>query len=61
MSTHKQVRVRANGEEELIDEGLAPLIDAIWTAEIETYMSCEKGCDGLVWLCFACPFEANRS
>jgi len=60
MSTHKQVRVRANGEEELIDEGIAPLIEAIWRAGIETYMSCEKGYDGLVWLCFACPLEANR-
>jgi hypothetical protein len=57
---HKQVRVRANGQDAYVDEGIAPLIREMWRAGIRTLMSCQQGAFGLVWLYFDCPFYATK-
>ena len=57
---HKQVRVRANGQDAYVDEGIAPLIREMWRAGIRTQMSCQEDGFGLVWLNFDCPLEAAK-
>lgn len=57
---HKQVRVRVNGQDAYVDEGIAPLIREMWRAGIRTLMSCQEDAFGLVWLNFDCPSEATK-
>ncbi len=57
---HKQVRIRANGQDAEVDEGIAPLIEAIWKCGIRTDMSCQDGAHGFVWLNFPNAKESER-
>jgi hypothetical protein len=41
-TTHRQVRVRANGMDARVDAGLADLIRECWRTGIPTIMSCEN-------------------
>src|SRR5258706_413246 len=46
---HKQVKVKANGREAMVDVGIAPLIKQLWLAGIDTWMSCENRRPGAAW------------
>lgn len=52
LEEHKQVQVRVGGWEEDIDEVIAPLIEELWIAGIETTLSCQQDGYGLVWVAF---------
>jgi hypothetical protein len=43
-----------------VDEGLAPLILALWRADIDTVNSCQENRPGVVWVEFALTFDAER-
>jgi hypothetical protein len=60
MTTHKQVRIRGYGQEANVDEGIAPLIAAMWRAGIKTWMSCQEGAHDFVWLNFSNTREAEK-
>jgi hypothetical protein len=57
---HRQVWIRGCGQEAEVDEGIAPLIKEMWRAGIRTFMSCQEGAHGFVWLNFDDPQEALR-
>jgi transcriptional regulator with XRE-family HTH domain len=57
---HKQVPVQVGRLQAEVDEGIAPLIEAIWRAGIETVMSCQQNTRGCVWLCFPHACEAEK-
>ena len=50
---HPTVIVEGGDWREEIDEALAPLIAAIWKAQIETVMSCQETSPGIAWIEFA--------
>jgi hypothetical protein len=43
-----------------VDEGLAPLILALWQRGIETVMSCQENFPGVVWVMFRTPLDVKR-
>ena len=51
-SIHKTVVVEVGDYREEIDEGIAPLITAIWQAGIDTSMSCQGTASGMAWIEF---------
>ncbi len=50
---HRQVTVQVGDWQAEIDEGIAPLIQEIWRAGIETFMSCQQDFHGWIWIQFA--------
>src|SRR5512135_1412524 len=42
MTEHRQVRIRINGWDARVDEGIAPLIREMWQAGLHTVMSCQN-------------------
>lgn len=58
---HKQIRVCIGDREADIDEGIAPLIEELWKADIETFNSCQENKPGIIWIQFASPEDASRS
>lgn len=42
MTEHRQVRIRVNGRDARVDEGIAPLLREMWRADVDTWMSCEN-------------------
>lgn len=40
---HPQVRIRANGHEGYVDEGMRGIIRALWQCDIPTVFSCQGG------------------
>src|SRR5262245_45320517 len=57
---HPQVRIKYYGRTAEVDEGLPPLILAIWRWGFETWMLCRKAASGFVWLCFPNTWEASK-
>jgi hypothetical protein len=51
-SRHPTVTVNVGPWSEEIDEQIAPLIHEIWTAGIETLMSCQHDGFGMIWIEF---------
>jgi hypothetical protein len=49
---HRAVRVKVGPQKAEIDKGLAPLITAIWEANIHTVMSCQETWPGIAWIQF---------
>ncbi len=60
MTRHKQVRIKGYGQEADVDEGIANLILEMWRCRIKTFMSCQEGRDGFVWLNFETAKEAEK-
>ena len=59
MLDHKQVRVKYRGKFIKVDEGIAPLLKAIWKLGIETTLSCQENRDGIAWIEFATAEDAK--
>jgi hypothetical protein len=57
---HRQVPVQVGRWQADVDEGIAPLIEEIWRAGIETVMSCQQNTFGRIWLCFLHACEAEK-
>jgi hypothetical protein len=57
---HKQVRVQVGNWCADVDEGIAPLIEQIWLANIDTALSCQENQPGIVWIFFPSPTDARR-
>lgn len=58
---HKQVTVSVGDRSAEVDEPLAPLVQALWEADIDTYMSCQRhSISGKVWLGFTTGHDAER-
>jgi hypothetical protein len=55
---HKQVPVAWRGRRALVDEGIAPLIEALWQADLETVNSCEENRPGNAWVQFLTAEDA---
>ncbi len=53
LDKHKEISVKVGNQEADIDEVIAPLIEQIWIAGIDTYMCCQQGYDGNVWIRFS--------
>ena len=49
---HRTVRIEVHPWSAEIDEAIAPLIRGLWTAGIETTMSCQEDAWGKVWIAF---------
>ncbi len=60
MTEHKQVVVEWQGRKAEVDEGLAPLILALWQRGIETVMSCQENRPRVVWVMFRSPLDIKR-
>jgi hypothetical protein len=50
MTMHRQVRVRANGMDARVDDGMRDLIRECWRAHIYTWLSCQEIEPGKAWL-----------
>ena len=50
--THRAVLVEVGKYSELIDEVIAPLIQELWRADVQTLMSCQGAEDDKVWIAF---------
>jgi hypothetical protein len=57
---HKQVLIGWRGRYAEVDEELAPLIQAIWRAGIDTINSCQENQPGIAWIEFATARDAQR-
>lgn len=57
---HRLVRMRHRGREIDVDEEMAPLIQELWRAGIETVACCQEGEDGLAWIEFRQAGDAER-
>jgi hypothetical protein len=57
---HKQVTVAWGGRRAEVDEELAPLILALWKADIDTWNSCQENRPGIVWIQFPTTDDARR-
>lgn len=62
---HKQVSVRytapmLKGRMVKVDEGLAELLQAIWSHGIDTVLSCQENQPGIAWIMFPAPVEARH-
>ena len=57
---HKQVEISHNGVTTKVDEGLAPLLLAIWEKGIDTCLSCQENFPGIAWIMFTTAFDAER-
>jgi hypothetical protein len=55
---HHMVRVRVGEWEADIDEEIAPLIEEIWKADIDTANSCQENKPGIVWIEFLSADDA---
>jgi hypothetical protein len=61
MSTyHPQVVVKVGDREAEIDQGIAPLIEEIWKADIDTCLSCQENFPGIMWIDFTSVHDAQR-
>lgn len=56
---HKQVRVRAGGQDHYVDEGIAPLLRECWRSGIQTVMSCQSRAGGRAWVEFESAADAT--
>lgn len=59
MTTHKQTTVTVGNMKADIDEGIAPLIEQIWKADIYTVNSCEENRPDIIWIEFLTPDDAS--
>ena len=57
---HKQVPVSVGHRWSDVDEGLAPMIEQIWLADIDTALSCQENQPGIVWIFFRSASGARR-
>src|SRR5215469_241505 len=60
LATHQQARVAWQGREAEVDEELAPLIQALWKAGIDTLLSCQENRPGVAWICFPTARDAKN-
>jgi hypothetical protein len=58
MYIHKQVPLLWGKREILIDEGIVPLMQAIWRHDILTTNSCQENRPGVAWVQFWSPPDA---
>jgi hypothetical protein len=58
MERHKTVTVRVGPWEAAMDELIAPLIEELWKAGIETTNSCQENQPGITWIAFATAADA---
>lgn len=56
MTHHPQVDV--NGV--LVDEGMAPLLCAMWARGIKTCLSCQENKPGIAWIAFLTPQDVRK-
>ena len=59
MYIHKQVLVECGHERAFVDEGIAPLILALWQNGISTTLSCQENRPGIAWVQFLTPSDAK--
>jgi hypothetical protein len=59
MYIHKQVLVEYGHERAFVDEGMAPLILALWQNGISTTLSCQENKPGIAWVQFLTPLDAK--
>lgn len=61
MSEHKQKAILDLASNRLIevDEGIAPLLQAIWNAGINTCNSCQENKPGIIWIEFLAAVDAE--
>jgi hypothetical protein len=59
MYNHKQVLVKYGHERAYVDEGIAPLILALWQNGISTTLSCQENRPGIAWVQFPTPLDAK--
>lgn len=57
---HKQVSIRVGHRWGDVDEQIAPLIEQIWLANIDTELSCEENWPGIAWIFFPSPRDAQK-
>lgn len=57
---HEQVTVQVGDREADIDKAIAPLIEELWKADIDTVMSCQENEPGIIWIEFAETYDAER-
>jgi hypothetical protein len=56
---HKQVLIRHGDTETEVEEELAPLIQALWNAGIDTALSCQENLPGIAWIMFPTFMDAE--
>ncbi len=56
---HKQVAVTVGRRTGEVDEMIAPLIEELWKAGIDTDMSCQNNRPGIVWIMFPTAADAE--
>ena len=59
ITEHKQVTIWVGNEGVEVDEGIGPLMELIWLAEIDTMLSCQEIQPGIAWICFPSPSDAT--
>ena len=61
-STHRQVSVWNPffKENVNVDEGIAPLLEALWKRNIDTALSCQENKPGIIWICFTFIEDADK-
>src|SRR5262249_2367180 len=59
-TTHKQVTISWLDRQSEVDEELAPLILALWHADLDTCNSCQENFPGITWIEFTTPEDAMQ-
>ena len=58
---HEYVKVMYGGDEIEVDKKIAPLLQQLWQAKIDTLMSCENNVpDDYMWIEFACVCDFDN-
>jgi len=57
---HQETLLQVGDRQASIDLGIAPLIEEIWKAGIETLNSCEENRPGIIWIDFYSSDDATR-
>jgi hypothetical protein len=57
---HPQKHIKVGRREACVDEGIAPLIEELWKADIDTCLSCQENRPGIIWIDFITPYDAGQ-
>ena len=60
MTLHKQVGIQCVDRKAEVDEELAPIILALWRADIDTVLSCQEYEPGRAWIHFRSSWDVER-
>jgi hypothetical protein len=59
LTRHKQVRVKYGKNFIQVDQGMAPLLKALWKRNIYTGLSCQENRPGIAWIMFLSAWDAE--